>query len=453
MGNGHSTSESKTTDAVVVVPGIMGSELVDERNKVRWGLSPSVLAKAWVAGKLDRLHVTEEDIAGGRRLRPTRLLRAPGYMPLLGGLEPYGALLNRLSETVVDKRAVREFPYDWRLSIEFNARELIKACEAHLTDWLDVIRTERLTDPKDVRVVVVAHSMGGLVTRYATEALGLGAIVRQVVTLGTPYYGAVKTVRLLATGLGVPVPTEAARRLAITSPGVHDLLPRYRCVQSGTQLRALQAADFANIGGDVDLAGDAATRAARLALSGTADPGASVTLHAVVGADQPTLQSLTIDAGSCTFLHSLDGNDHRGDSTVYRQAAAPAGMTAFPLPQKHGTLAKSPEALTFIADKLRGADTGPPLGTRPIGADIPTLAGVGHPIVVTVTGTDADPVGVSIASTDLGSGVPTRWGTGSPADGTLRFTHPGLPPGLHRVEVRAGGFSAVTDILLITEPT
>ena len=446
------TSESKTTDAVIVVPGIMGSELLDERDKVRWGLSPSVLAKAWLVGKMDHLHVTEDDIAGGRRLRPTRLLRTPAYMPLMGGLEPYGALLNRISETVVDKRAVREFPYDWRLSIEFNACELVKTCEAHLADWLDVVRTERLTDPNDVRVVVVAHSMGGLVTRYATEVLGLAAIVRQVITLGTPYYGSVKTVRLLATGAGARVPTEAARQLALTSPGVHDLLPRYRCVQSGHQLRALQAADLATIGGRADLAAEAATRAARLALSDTADPATSVTLHPVVGANQPTLQSLTIEAGSCTFLHSLDGTDHGGDSTVYRQAAAPAGMTAFPLPQKHGTLAKSPEALTFVADKLRGADTGPPLGTRPIGADIPDLAEAGHPIVVTVTGADADPVGVSIASTDLGSGVPTHWGTGSPAEGTLRFTHPGLRPGLHRVEVKAGGFSAVTDMLLVTEP-
>jgi hypothetical protein len=78
-----------TTDAVVVVPGIMGSELVDETGEVCWGLKPLLLAKAWRTKRLDVLRVTEADQAGGRRLRPTRLLRVPGYMPVLGGLEPY----------------------------------------------------------------------------------------------------------------------------------------------------------------------------------------------------------------------------------------------------------------------------------------------------------------------------------------------------------------------------
>jgi hypothetical protein len=168
----------RTTDAVVVVPGIMGSELMDQSGKVRWGLKPSVLARAWLTNELDILHVTDDYMAGGGRLRPTRLLRAPGYMPFLGGLEPYTGLLRRVAETAADSRAVAEFPYDWRLSIEYNAPLLVRCCEEHLESWRAVVQAERKGDPADIRLVVVAHSTGGLITRYATQKLSRRRLVR-----------------------------------------------------------------------------------------------------------------------------------------------------------------------------------------------------------------------------------------------------------------------------------
>jgi hypothetical protein len=76
-------------DAVVVVPGFLGSELIDGEGRVVWGLKPKVLGRVWLTGSLSQLHVTDEDLHGGGRLRATRLLRVPGYLPLLGGLEPY----------------------------------------------------------------------------------------------------------------------------------------------------------------------------------------------------------------------------------------------------------------------------------------------------------------------------------------------------------------------------
>lgn len=436
-----------TADAVVVVPGIMGSELVDaEDGSVRWGLAPKVLAAAWLSGSMPELVVTDEDRAGGGRLRPSRLLRTSAYAPMLGGLEPYTQLLERVEDTVVDRRAVLEFPYDWRLSIEFNAQHLVGACEAHLHGWREVARVRGDVDPKRVRVVIVAHSMGGLIARYASEVLGLSAVLRRIVSLGTPYYGSVKTVGLLTMGAGAPVPRRAARRLARSCPGVYDLLPRYRCVAGSAGLRPLTTADLSGICGDSQLLTESADRWGRLGLDVAAAPATPVS--AAVGIEQPTLQSVVIDAGEFYFRESLDGVNHRGDSTVYRQAAAPAGLEAFPLPQKHGTLAKSPEALSFVADKLVGADAGPPLGTRPVGADIPDLVTAGEPIVVRVVGADANPVGVSVRSVELTTGKSTTWPDGKPADGDVTFTLAGLGEGLHRVEVKAGGYSAVSDIVM-----
>jgi hypothetical protein len=442
----------RSTDAVVVVPGIMGSELMDQSGNVQWGLKPSVLAHAWLTKTLDILHVTDDDMAGGCRLRPTRLLRVPGYMPFLGGLEPYTGLLRRVAETTADPRAVAEFPYDWRLSFEYNAPFLVKCCEEHLESWRAVVQAERKGDPADVRLVVVAHSMGGLITRYATQKLDLSALLRQVITLGTPFYGAVKGVQMLATGEGAPVPREVARRLALTCPGVFDLLPRYRSVLTTDGLRLLTVEDIAAIGGSAELAADASQRWEKLGLAAGDRSGSAVRHLAVVGTEQPTVQSVELEAGEATFLESLAGINHAGDSTVYRQAAALGDQPAFVLPQKHGSLAKTPEALAFVADKLVGADTKPPLGTRLVGADIPDMAVAGRPVKLWVTGNDIDPIGVSVKSTDIETGIPTTWHTNTRVDGAMQYTHSGLPPGLHRIQVQAGGYSPVTDMILVTAP-
>lgn len=440
----------RTADAVIVVPGIMGSELVDETGTVQWGLRPSLLGRAWLTRSMDVLNVTDDDAAGGRRLRPSRLVRFPGYLPILGGLEPYTYLLEQLATRVIDPRALIEFPYDWRLSIDYNAAELVARCERHLESWRRVVAENRYGDASEVRLVIVAHSMGGLVARYAVTELGLAPLVGRLITLGTPYYGAVKAVRMLATGEGAPLPRRAARALALTCPGVHDLLPRYRCWSDGGGLRRITTADLASIGADPDLMVAAADRWSKLLLE--QDPAGPVPLHAVVGTDQPTMQTVAGGDGGPEFLDSLNGVDHRGDSTVYRQSAAPAGTVAIPLPQRHGSLAKTREAVSIVIDKLVGADTGPPLGTRSVGADIPDLVEAGQPVIVRVHVAEESPIGVSVTSTALDTGVPTDWGSGILADGDLVFRRSGVAPGLHRVQVKAGGYSGVSDIMLV-EPS
>jgi hypothetical protein len=48
--NGNAENLPRCRDAVVVVPGIMGSELCDANGDVVCGLKPNVLAKAWLSG-------------------------------------------------------------------------------------------------------------------------------------------------------------------------------------------------------------------------------------------------------------------------------------------------------------------------------------------------------------------------------------------------------------------
>src|SRR5215475_2818401 len=175
------------------------------------------------------------------------LLRAPAWAPWLAGVEPYVDLVEGVTGVVGDPAAVLEFGYDWRLPVQHHAARLAECANRHLDDWLAHPRHEQARavrpDGRPGRLVLVAHSMGGLG-------------VRAVVTLGTPFEGAAKAAVILNSGRGgpVPLPRRRMRRLAATMPGVHELLPTYRSVDEGDGVRRLTPADVAGLGGDPDLA-------------------------------------------------------------------------------------------------------------------------------------------------------------------------------------------------------
>ena len=328
-------SSERSHDAVVVVPGIMGSRLRDAATgRLVWGLDDP----RWYASALFRaeglrpLHVTDEERAGrAGRVVPDGLLRLPAFLSVLGGLEPYGRLADRLRQAVVDPAAVLEFAYDWRLSVRHNARLLaVAACE-HLVRWRAHPEHERARvtkpDGRGGRLVLVAHSMGGLVARalwlVAGEEVVAGGRPREVpdvtgeiralVTLGTPFRGSPLAAVMLAGRRRMPLPGGPVRRLAATLPGLHDLLPSYRCVDTGDDVRWLTPADVAALGGDTSLAEDAARLHADLGASDVRD---AVT-RSLVGIAQPTVQSLGLGQELGQYRHTFSVNN---DGSLVRHA-------------------------------------------------------------------------------------------------------------------------------------
>jgi hypothetical protein len=181
----------------------MGSELVDAATgRVLWGMANvDWYRRAWMS---PTGMVTPAERAGDTtRITATRLLRFPAFAPMLRGFEPYTALTSRLRHVVREPGRVVEFPYDWRLSIEHNARQLMAV-------------VERLAG-NGARLGLVAHSMGGLIARYCTDVLGGAAVVRTVITLGTPFHGAAKAAVLLSHGTGAPIPLHRKRLRAFAA--------------------------------------------------------------------------------------------------------------------------------------------------------------------------------------------------------------------------------------------
>jgi hypothetical protein len=249
-------------DAVVVIPGIMGSTLKQNR-RVLWGADGlDWYAKAWSSShsSLDDLALSREERDGGYgRVKATGLLKTPSWAPFLRGIEPYRALVKTIKKVVAHPGAVLEFPYDWRLPVAYNAKSLEVAARAHLSWWQAsdefVALRKTLPDTRPAQLVLVAHSMGGLLVRALPDDLD----VRATVTLGTPFDGAAKAVLILNTGRGAPIslPPRKMRHMAKTLPGLHDLLPTYRCLDDrvhDTDPQRLTPADVGALGGDPELA-------------------------------------------------------------------------------------------------------------------------------------------------------------------------------------------------------
>lgn len=108
--------------------------------------------------------------------------------------------------------------YDWRRPLDDLGKDLANAIEAHPSD----------------KVVIVAHSMGGMVTRAALAHSRLEK-VKKVITLGTPHHGSFSPVRAirgtnrLLRKVAKYIPGQSAEDIADramkTMPGFYDLLP------------------------------------------------------------------------------------------------------------------------------------------------------------------------------------------------------------------------------------
>lgn len=446
----------KTTDAFVVVPGIMGSELLHPEHGLVWGLRPDALVRAWLTGAVDRLLVQGGD--NPVRVAAPRVLQCPAWAPFLRGVLPYTRLLRHL-EALGDPRAVATFPYDWRLATGAHVQDFIDCCDRHLQTWRTVVDSERLGDPEAVRLVVVAHSMGGLIARRAVlQEAGLASQVRMLVTIGTPFYGSMQAVEMLATGKGAPVPARAARDLARTCPGVYDLLPRYECVEALTGRRLLTAIDIGCIGGDARMAAAAESRWASLGLERDADKQSPVKHVAIVGGEQPTAASLSFYQGGFSTSDAVAGVEEFGDGTVWRRSAAPPNTESHIVVQTHTALPVTKQTLSVLTDKVLNRDSGPWLGTRPVGVSFPAIAVAWQPVRLVIRDVpDAlgarpgDPRDLQVTCVDLVRGTSPTWPTGRSVGDRVEVVHPGLPAGLFQVSVKSGGFEPVEQIILVED--
>jgi pimeloyl-ACP methyl ester carboxylesterase len=349
-----------------LVPGIAGSVL-QKRGHDLWAISGQAAWRALTSlGRTMQDLILESpsgDVDDG--IRAVRLMADAHLVPGLVKVDGYTRVSRFLTNSFeVVQRSVDDpepgnffgFPYDWRQDNRITGRNLEVFVGHRLQQWRDY------SGVREAKVILVAHSMGGLASRYYLEVLEGWADCRALITFGTPYRGSLDAVGYLANGykrLFVDL-TEAMRSF----PSVHQLLPIYPAIAvNGNYYRPAELPEVAQIAIDSALAADALAfhreiEAAVARHRDDEDYRRTFKTIPFVGTNQPTKQSAVYEAGVLEVREDLpEGIDPLlgdGDGTVPRLSAIPIELSeeyreTF-VAERHSSLQNHPG----ILDDLRG---------------------------------------------------------------------------------------------------
>jgi pimeloyl-ACP methyl ester carboxylesterase len=227
-------AKRKMQDLVILLPGITGSVLQDSDGSDIWALSGGALYN-WCSSLGTSLQKLALPPHTPGSQPPEDGVRAVRLMPDFHGvfglwkIDGYSACAKMLADTFQfegragDPTNFIAFPYDWRRSNREAAAKLKLLVDEKLHQW------RAFSHCKNAKVILLAHSMGGLVSRYYLEVLEGWKDCRALVTFGTPYWGAVDTINYLANGYKEKLAdfTDVLRSF----PSVYELMACYDVVR------------------------------------------------------------------------------------------------------------------------------------------------------------------------------------------------------------------------------
>lgn len=226
-----STKADASQPPVILIPGLMGSRLVTDSGEEIW---PGSLTDVLFSDYRHAALAIDEDTLQPR----TEGTRTGGITDKFAGRHYYDSIIDtlegaggfqraRVGQTPpTDSRRYYVFTYDWRLDNVQTARQLDR--------FIEGIRGDH--DDPDLKVDIIAHSMGGLIARYylryGTEDVTRDnnfpinyhgeSRVRRTLLLGTPNLGSVASLKAFIVGRRIGlgrVPPE----VLITFPSFYQL--------------------------------------------------------------------------------------------------------------------------------------------------------------------------------------------------------------------------------------
>ncbi len=438
-------------DVVVLLPGITGSVLARDGKDV-WAVNGGAAMRALLSlGKnLKRLELADdppdvEDLGDG--VTAPRLMPDIHLIPGLWKIDGYGKIESSLAAMYDLEKGKNyfPFPYDWRRDNRVHAARLARESERWLKDWREH------SGNADAKLILLGHSMGGLISRYFLEALDGWRNTRALVTFGTPYRGSVNSVDFLHNGFkkGIgPVKLLDLSDLLRSFGSVHQLLPEYACVDAGNGLQRIK--DVAPISG-INPERFAAsvefhqTIADRAAAHGDDDEYMRdrYRVHPIVGIRQPTSQSVRIRNGKMEILRTYDGEDTDGDGTVPMQSATPIEWIGKDVEmyaaERHASLQNFDAVLVQVDGVLRDEKIkfrAPPVQ---LSLDLDDMYELGEPITVAARA-DRPNVALTAVVTDKTSGAEMARGSATSVDGEWQpIEMAPLPAGTYSLELLGMG--------------
>lgn len=452
-------------DVVVLIPGIGGSALAKDGKEV-WSFTHGAALRGILSRgstirdlQLDGDDPSVDDLGDG--VVPTRLLPDFHVVPGLDWrIDGYGHFATQVRERFGAEpgRNYFELPYDWRRDNRVAARALARKAHGWLRQWRES------SGNGDAKLVLIGHSMGGIVARLFCELEEGWRDTRTLITFGTPYSGSVNALEFLANGFRKgwgPFSVDLSDTLrSFTS--VYQLLPSYRCIPSGQQQWLnLDEVDWTGTAVDGHRLHAAVTlqRELRAAVDSrlrSGDPGYDV--RPVIGDFQRTRWAAQRvgDRVESRYLRALD--EEGGDGTVPKVSAVPHELmdgwrnAAF-VSQKHASLQNDRPVIDHVGGVLRAkplqvVDVFPAVDEAvALEVDDVTTA---EPLVVRAR--SADPATELVATCVPVAGGPSRRAPLAPApDGWREAALEGLAAQDYRVTVTGTGVHPVTDVASVVD--
>jgi phospholipase A1 len=337
------------TEAVIFLPGIMGSELFlgadgDPKRELIW---PGSVAELLLPYKKMK-QLLDPNLTVGDIIRSVSV--SSQYDSLVAALGTCGFVEGKVKPTLI------VCPYDWRKDNALAAERLAVA-----------VAKLRAVHGAGTVINLIAHSMGGLVCRYFLESGGYSEAthpgfshIQRLITIGTPHRGAplalhaamgqIKRLFLSASQVSdvannrnfpamyqlMPPPTE---------PFLWDLNPQSRLAPKSPHDAAI-ATQF-----KLSKENLASAAAFHKALDVARRPH-NVDYFCFVGTRQETVSNVRFDFGSETGVPAPVDTEDGGDGTVPSWSGSFAGMQQLLVGGDHGGLYKPDAVLQALAALL-----------------------------------------------------------------------------------------------------
>jgi|GEM_PF-4263275 len=350
-------------EPVLIVPGILGTELKDDSGLIWPNLSGLVLDPD--DGFMDSLRMDSDGKPLNSSVKPGAILSKIDYA--FGTFDYADGLINQfISAGYSLNDNLYVFPYDWRLSIAENAFELGSAINAILS------KTGAL------KLNVVAHSLGGLVFKQYL----LNSQTPQVdnaIFVGVPNLGAAEAAHELIFGSNLDIPLLSAaemQKLSQNMPSVYELLPSQEyftktagfyvdlTAQNSPVLNYIQSKNLLiSLGKNLELLNNAENLHNGL---DNLDLSTKVNkIYDIVGCGQFTLKTINkMRQGSSNIVERiLHGPNYRisgdsGDGTVLMSSAAHlVNAKIFYAHAKHDQMLSAPELRQAIVGLANGQES------------------------------------------------------------------------------------------------
>ncbi|MEJ8544229.1 lipase/acyltransferase domain-containing protein [Brevibacillus borstelensis] len=365
---------TSSTIPVILIPGIGGSRLQAEEKRVT--------SEAWLdlsniaLGIRDPRHrrflalkpvaknsVEVESLNRGFAIYPEkedggfRAIEYLSYLPLdkvKHEAEQYASMVKRLESEGYEKNSTMfAMPYDWRYSNKDNAK--------YLKEKID----EALNTTGARQVQLVAHSMGGLLTRETLLSnVSYQPKVKRIIYMGTPFLGSPRAYQAIQFGydFGVPLLHEGTGKvIAEYAPAVYELLPSPTYFDKATVLKRDPVYSFQY----QDMVTDSRVRIAYTPLVRQAEAlhnkwdkkTLRVQQYSIIGTGQKTLLGYEYHTGRDMLTPFFDSG--KGDGTVPYASAeySQSDITKkYYAAAAHAALPKNPFVIEQVIQLLKGVD-------------------------------------------------------------------------------------------------